>query len=187
MTRRFLDNVRSDINTQIVTNTNGDITAVVLAPLMIDTIDSSIQDESRLLKTVEELAIPITTVYTAPVVYDSAEGGDATFLKVNLPAGTITTNTVAGFTYDVFLVLTFIGIQNTRYDATFLLNGVAVGLEVSAIGFGINDPTTIQIQSTSLSTASDSVISVGIKADIAGNIDLLQAALRVDIMPTNNP
>jgi len=187
MTRRFLDNVRSDINTTIVVNGTGDIGAEDLAPLMLDTIDSCVNDEARLLKEVEEIDVALTTSYTTPIIYDSSEGGDATFLKVNLGAGTITTATTAGFSYDVALFISFIGINNTRYDASFLQNGVPVGLETSGIGFGNNDPTHLSLTSTSLSTASNSVIEIGLKADVAGDIDILAAALRVDIIPTNNP
>jgi hypothetical protein len=187
MTRRFLDDVRADINNTIVANIVGDIGADDLRPLMIDTIDSSISDESRLLRTTFVAAVPVGLTYTSPVTYDVAEGGDATFLKVNQGAGTITTATVAGFTYDVYMVITFVGTQNVRFDCSFMLNGVNTGLQISGIGFGNDDPTTIQIQSTSLSTATDSVIELGIRADLAGTIDILQAALRVDILPTNNP
>jgi hypothetical protein len=187
MTRRFLDNVRSDINTQIVTNANGDITAVVLAPLMIDTIDSCVIDQSKLIKNVPEAAVALTTVYTQPIIYDLQEGGDAVFLKVNLGAGSITTNVTAGFTYNVELFISFIGVNNTRYDASFMIDGVPFGIAVSAIGFGAGDPSLLTISGTELSAASNSTITIGLKADLAGDIDIEAAVLKVDIAPTNNP
>jgi hypothetical protein len=187
MTRRFLDNVRSDINTQIVTNANGDITAVVLAPLMIDTIDSCVIDQSRLIKNVPEAAVALTTVYTQPIIYNESEGGDATFLKVNLGAGSITTNVTEGFTYNVEMFISFIGINNTRYDASFLVNGVPTGITVSTIRSGADEQSLLTLTGTALSAASNSTVTIGLKADVAGDIEILAAVLRVDIAPTNNP
>lgn len=187
MTRRFLDNVRSDINTTIVVNATGDIGADDLRPLLIDTIDSCVIDQSRLIKNVPEASVPVTTVYTSPISYTIEEGGDGLFLKMNLVAGTITSNVTEGFTYNAGMWISFVGVNNIRYDASFLVDGSPVGIEVSGIGFGAGDPTLLTLTGTVLATPSNSVFEIGLKAESAGDIEILSATLRLDIVPTNNP
>jgi hypothetical protein len=127
MTRRFLDDIRTEINAQIVSNGAGAITALVLNPLMIDTIDSCIADEAKLRRDAEQLTVPLTAAYTTPIVYDYSEGGDGSFLIVNEAAGTITSSYTPGFSYGFTLGVNIIGTLNARYYLSGMVDGVQQG------------------------------------------------------------
>jgi hypothetical protein len=186
MTRRFLDDIRADVNAGIITNGVGSITALVLNPLMIDTIDSCIADEAKLRRDAEQLTVPLTAAYTTPIVYDYSEGGDGSFLIVNEAAGTITSSATPGFSYGFALDVVIIGALNARYDMSGLIGGVAQGFVTSGTGEGANDPITLHLGGTSLSTPASGVLELGLKTDSPGNITIVSAAMRLDILPTNN-
>jgi hypothetical protein len=186
MTRRFLDDIRDDVNAGIISNGVGSISALVLNPLMIDTLDSTISDEAKLRRDAEQLAVPLTTSFTTPIIYDYEEGGDGSFLIVNQGAGTITSSSTPGFSYGFTLGLTMIGTLNARYDLSGMVDGVQQGFISSGTGEGPGDPISLLITGTSLSTFPSNALSLGLRTDNAGDVTILNASMRLDILPTNN-
>jgi hypothetical protein len=186
MSRIFLDDLRATINSQIITNNTGAITAAILKPILIDAVDSLANDEGKLRRDAEQAGVALTTAYTTPVVYDYEEGGNLDFVIIDQGAGTISSGGSAGFSYAFVITVTLVGTQNVRYDLIGMLNGAPAGAAVSGTGEGINDPITLILEGTSLSTPANTSLEIGLRADVAGAVDILSAALRLDVLPTNN-
>ncbi|AUR97446.1 hypothetical protein NVP1239O_10 [Vibrio phage 1.239.O._10N.261.52.F6] len=188
MTRRFLDDIRAEINTYLVAG--GDTTASELNPTLIDMLDSTIEDESAIFSLVQTDNVPTTTEWTKinTTVYGGSQGGDGVFLKPDFANGQIVTNTVAGFSYNVGAAISFEGQANTRFDFRLLKDGIPVGIIDIQTGEGNNDPITANPRAYIPSADSDAVFSVGVRSpDGANNIDIISAVLYATILPTNNP
>lgn len=100
MARRFLDDIRSDMAALYVPG--GGIAAVDEGALMLDMLDSVIQDECVIFGQTPVPAHPTTTAYVSiGVGYTDTVGGDATFLKANALSGEIQGATTPGFTYSL--------------------------------------------------------------------------------------
>jgi hypothetical protein len=194
MTRRFLDDVRADLTALLVTA--GATTALELQPLLIDTIDSSVDDECVVGSTIPAVGIPILVTWTPIVldgvggaVYDTAVGGDATFLKVSIPLGKVTLSTVPGFTYEVEGYINFSDLgSNVAIDFSILVDGVPVGFLASLTGGGSARARSATMKALILSTGADAVIELGVRTpDGAQAIDTSSLGILVTIKPTNNP
>lgn len=186
--RRFLDDVRDDINNMIVSG--GGLLATELAPLMIDMIDSTIQDESALSSVTETLAQPIGTGWTpvAAAVFDTSVGGDAEFLKVSLPTGSIETASTAGFTYRATGLLSFQDIgSNVSIEFSILKNGQQAGFIAAMTGGGNNRARSASFQHVDLSAGEDDLYTIGVRCpDGVQDIDIISIGLGLSILPTNN-
>lgn len=203
MPRRFLDDIRADVNTlknraatDFPDNNIGSITPAVLRTyqedsmtLRIDEIDSQKQDEAFLIATTDQLNVSIGANWTTLTTYDVASGDDSAgqgFLKVNQAGGIITTKDVSGWTYKAAAFVSFEGAGNVRYDLAIMANGVPVGFIGSTTGEGAADPVSVAATHTDPSTQANTEFSIAMKTDSAGDIDIFSAVLEVTIMPTNN-
>jgi hypothetical protein len=188
MSRRFLDNVRNDLTALLVTG--GETPAPALAALLIDTLDSTIQDEAVLSTTTPTPAVPTATTWQNidPTIYDNTTGGDAVFLKTDIANGRIVTATQAGFSYSVRGLVSFTDLQtNRQIEFSILANGVQVGFIASQIGAGNGRPKSLSFEHVILSAASDTVYTIGLQtADGVNSVEVLSAGLAVVIQPTNN-
>jgi hypothetical protein len=185
MARRFLDDVRADLSAQLVTD--GDTTAPQLLSLLIDTIDSTINDESAL---VIDIDVPlVTTTAFVPIInYDTVIGGDGDFLTPDAVAGTIKSSATAGFTYDLFGQVSFIATNNARYEFVMLRNGIESGFVAAVTGTGVSDSMTLSVDTTVLSNLSNNTVSLGLRSIVGGDaITLTQVVLKAVVKPTNNP
>jgi hypothetical protein len=189
MTRRFLDDVRADINAQIITNAAGLITAAILAPLMIDTIDSSVEDEAGLGSNILVPALAVNDTTWTVVPMDTARGGDAQFLIVDLIGNQITTSPVAGYTYNNTGLASIIGSNNAVYELAILADGLPVGYIGVVTTRGPSKPVTVQAYELELSTPASTSFQIGIRivSAVSGTVDIVSSANIVTIKPTNNP
>ena len=191
MSRIFLDDLRNSINTEIIFNDAGEITADVLRPLLIDTIDSTIQDECVLASNVPSLGIVTGAAWVALTtgIYDITVGGDAEFLLPDEAAGHISTSAVAGFTYVVRGSISFTDMQNNRHiNFAILADGVPVGFIAHDTGRGNGKPESASFEHVSLSAPANTVYQIGVQTDDGANtVDVLTIGLSVVIQPTNNP
>ena len=191
MTRRFLDEIRAEINAQIVTNAAGDITAALLNPLMIDTIDSCIQDECAIASNTTSLAVPTTATWASlgTGVYDIVTGGDGDFLSPDEVIGDISSSDTAGFTYLVEGKVSIEGInQNTSIEFSILADGVPVGFIASVTGGHGERPLSTSFSHLSLSTPAGTHYTIGVNTpNGAETIDIGSVGLSLTIQPTNNP
>ena len=187
MSRLFLDDVRSDIVTQLQPAAN--TTGPELSALLINLIDSSIQDECGI--TGDVLTPFATTVawQSIAVGFTTDIGGDGDFLKPNFATGEIITSVTAGFTYEIELFASFEDLANgQRVDFSVLENGVPVGFLSANQGEGNDDPVTATAKQIEISASSNAVYTIGIRTPQgANNLDILSLALVVTIQPTNNP
>jgi hypothetical protein len=187
MSRRFLDDVRTDVNTQLVTNGTGAITASILNPIILDTIDSTIPDEC-FLSGDATAAIPIGVTYTQlSTAFNNQAGGDGDFLKPDVVNGQVETSTTAGFTYSVSTRVSFYGTTNSDFDFTIFQDGVAIGFAGGETGEGVNDPVTGVASVLVNSAPTNALYSVAVKSSQASTIDIIDILLSVIILPTNNP
>lgn len=187
MTRKFLDEVRADIDTTLITG--GDTTAPKLAQLLNDVIDSSVQDECAIYSTASG-SVDITNAWTKvnSTTYSADTGEVPGFLFPDFANGQIAVSPTAGFTYSVTATLVMQGDTNDRYDLTIFEDGVKVPVEVSGTGDGTNDPITLQVRWYVKSAPANGVYAMFVKSQNASDtITVDQAILAVTIQPTNNP
>jgi hypothetical protein len=188
MTRRFLDDLRADINAQIIPNVGGLITADILRPLMIDTIDSSVDDEAGLGNTTPVIGLAVDDTNWTVLPSSVVRGGDAEFLIVDLPGNKITSTIVAGFSYNITGLASLIGGNNNVYELGVLQNGIQTGYIGVTTTRGPSKPVSVQAYELELSTASSTDFQIGIRivSAAAGTVDVVSSANIVTILPTNN-
>ena len=190
MTRRFLDDIKADIATLMEDNTTGDFLLAQDRQLRIDMIDSTINDECVLLASTPVASIPTTVGWTilGTGVYDTATGGDATFLKANLVAGTIVSNTTPGFTYSAEGFVSFEGANNAAYEFAIGRNGTPSLLVTKTTGSGPGDPSNAYFQALDLSALADTSFSIMCRTpDGVNTMDLAQCYFVLTVKPTSNP
>ena len=189
MTRRFLDDIRNDVTTILVTN--GETTAAEMRGMMLDMLDSTIQDEAVIASNVPSLAVPtaITFIPLTTGIYDAEVGGDADFITVDIINGTIKSSTTAGFTYELEGKVSFqdLGV-NTPINFAILRNGIQQGFIAEMTGGGNNRPRTASFSHVVLSAESDAIFTIGVQTpNGVQNIDINSIAMSCTIQPTNNP
>lgn len=198
MTRLFLDNLRTLVNSRIPDNDIGAIDAADVRENMLDVIDSTIQDEAGLTSsTTPTITVDLTATWVklddlldAPVIaYDTTIGGDATFLKVDQTAGTITSNATPGFTYEGLGAITVNSTAGEVIEAAIGLDGLPGDLIGSNVGAAGTRPESIFLRRYIPSTAANSEFSIIIRAPdgSANNVEITTRSLGIIVLPTNNP
>jgi hypothetical protein len=189
MSRRFLDDVRADINAQIIANGAGLVTANILRPLMIDTIDSTIDDEAVIGSNTLVPALAVNDVTWTPLPADIEVGGDAQFLTVDLINDQIISAPTAGYTYNATGLASLSGATNRVFEMAILQSGVPVGYIGNISTGGNARPVSAQAFRLSLSTPISSNFQLGIRSVTNANdvIDVVSSALTLTVKPTNNP
>ena len=184
-----MDDIRTDLSALLVTG--GNTPAPALNALLIDTIDSSIEDEGGIYSTTPVNGIATALTYTElNTIYTTDLGGGGSFIIPNFAAGNVATSSVAGFTYQVIAQLSAEIAKNDRFDFTILQNGVPVGVgeSVTGNGVGTNRPVGVNVTSLILSSPADAVYSVAVKSpDGVSVLNVLKCSLFTVIKPTNNP
>ena len=189
MTRRFLDDVRTDIVNLMAQPTPLTKTQVI-ASLAKDILDSCVQDECYIRSTAPTLGVAVTDSWTKvnSTTYDVELGGDGSFLIPSFANGEITTSAIAGFSYIIAANVTFTGTNNTRYFFSALENGVPIGGIDSHLISGNSSPVSSLILTRELSAPANAVFALGIMSDKAvDTIDIVAVDFSVEIVPTNNP
>lgn len=190
MTRRFLDDVRSDIATLFPDNAIGDISPADLRLVTTDMIDSTIQDECTIFGATPVVGhVTAATFEDITVGFTDTQGGDGVFLKPNAAGGTIVTNTVAGFTY---LIWGGISVELANGIAVnFVLrkaNGNLISVPIGVTGRGAGNPVSVQLRGLMNAAATDEAVSLAVQTpDGASTIDIQVQSLTAIIEPTNNP
>ena len=191
MTRRFLDDVRADIDAVIVPNGAGAITAALMNPIMHDMIDSTIDDEGGIFGVTPVTGIPVTAAFSELLTLFTTElGGDGTFIIPAAALGQVTSSAVAGFTYNALVQLSVECANNSQFDFTVMQDGIAIGVGESVTGRGTGNgrPVAVNIETLILSAPADAVYTVGVKSpDGNSNINVIKASLFIVVKPTNNP
>lgn len=187
--RKFLDNVRAAIVAQLVTA--GETTAPQLNDILIDLIDSSIEDEGGITSTTPVNGVDVDLTYTEITsVFTANVGGDGAFIKPDFTVGAVQTSPTAGFSYHVLVQLSVEIAKNDRFDFTVVQDGVAIGVGTSVTGNGVgNDrPVGVNMNVLVLSAPANAVYTVAVKSpDGASTMNVLKASLFTVIKPTNNP
>jgi len=189
MSRRFLDDVRADINAAIIPNGAGLITADVLRPILIDSIDSSIDDEAIIGSSLDVIGLAINDTTWTVIPCDDSVGGDAQFLNVDLANNQIVTSPTAGYTYASSALVNLVGANNKRFEIAVLEDGTPSGAIGEITARGNNKPVNVTAFGLELSTPSSTSYTIGIRSidDPADTLDIHDRALSVTIKPTNNP
>lgn len=189
MARRFLDNIRADMALLYVPG--GGIAAVNEGALMLDMLDSVIQDEAVIASNAASLAVPTTTSYLPLTtdIYDVGVGGDDDFITLDVINGTVTTSSTPGFTYELEGKVSFADLgSNVKINFSVLVNGVQAGFVAELTGGGGTNPRTASFSHVVLSALADAVFTIGVQTpDVADTIDINSIALSCTIQPTNNP
>jgi len=187
MTRRFLDNIRADIATQLADNPTGDITAAIMQNLLLDMIDSTIQDEGAITGG-SVLDIALTNAWQLLDIFDTNVGGDGDFITPSAGTGVIVTSDNAGFSYQINAQLSFVTDNNRDYEFSILQDGVEIGFLSSQTGTGAGDTQSIYLSTFVKSAPADAQYSIGARNNgTTGDLDVIASSITVIIVPTNNP
>ena len=188
MARRFLDDVRSDINTLFADNIIGAITPARLRTSLRDIIDSTIQDEGVISISAPITGVVLPSTFTNLTGFVNTLGGDGTFIKLEPSNNRIVTAATAGFTYTVFAGLSFEGVNNEEVEFAIGYNGVQGDYTPIATARGLGRPLALQIRGLTLSAAANTNLTFMARAvDGTATIDILDMYLAAIINPTNNP
>lgn len=187
--RKFLDTVRADLTAQLVTA--GETTAPQLNDLLIDLIDSSIEDEGGIFSLTPTNGLAVDLAYTEITSAFTANiGGDGVFIQPDFTIGAVQTSPTAGFSYQILVQLSVEIAKNDRFDFTVMQDGVPIGVGASVTGNGVgtNRPVGVSVTSLVLSSPANAVYTVAVKSpDGASTMNVLKASLFTVIKPTNNP
>jgi hypothetical protein len=188
MSRIFLDQLQTQINTQLADNITGLITPVIMRSVCSNLLDSLHNDEAILTQ-----SVPVTVALTAtptvvPNIFDGSLGGDGDFLKPNIASSYIEGTSIAGFTYWIVAECTIVPGNNVQVDMQAALNGVPYGPIQSVIGTGPSDVASMSVIAVQLSNPSNGQIGVAYSSPGgAVSIDINSSETLVMVVPTDNP
>lgn len=186
MARQFLDDLRTRIVNELPDNSVGLITPEIMRDLTRDIIDSTVQDEGA-INGPGQTGVALTGTYQNLGGYSSSQGGDGTFVKLDVGLGQIVTATTAGFTYEVLAAVSFEGSTNDEYEFAIGINGAPGAYQPSVTGRGPGRPSSVYLRAYQTSLPSDSVITVMARSPDNATIDVTDIILGAIILPTNNP
>lgn len=189
MSRRFLDDVRADINAGIIANGAGLITADVLRPMLIDTIDSSIDDEATIGSSTDIIALAVNDTTWTVIECDEFIGGDAQFLNVDLANNQMVSSPTAGYTYSCIALANLESGATKRYELAVLVNGTPTGYIGDITTRGVNKPVNDEASALVLSAVASAKFQIGIRSidDVSDTLNIRGHVLQLVIKPTNNP
>ena len=186
MTRKFLDQIKTDMETILPDNLTNEVSPADIRTVITDVMDSTKQDEGVISGGAVGVA-PLDGVFQSLASFDTEEGDDAIFLKLNAAAGQIQTASTAGYTYQISAKIAF-DAGNNNLEFTIGMNGTPIGFITRDEGAGNNDQVTIQVGYFSRSTPADAVFTLMVRAvDGSANLNVVETALAAVIWPTNNP
>jgi hypothetical protein len=188
MTRRFKDDIKTDINLYIVNNTQGEITPDILRPIIIDGLDSNADDEAGIASSTINMAVAVTDSAWTVLSTDIVVGGDAEFLIVDGANDKVTTAAIAGYSYTMTGLASISATNGAVFELAVIENGVPVGYVGSLTTRGAAKPVSVQAYNHDLSTASSREVQLAarIVSSASGTIDVYGCSLVVTIKPTNN-
>jgi hypothetical protein len=190
MTRRFIDDIKNEINTLMADNASGDFTLAMDRSIRFDMLDSTVQEEATILSNhVESLGYPVTGSYALlSSVYNETIGGDGTFLIVNESAGQITTTVTPGFTYFGLVALSIQGPNNADYLFTISENGVQIGYQAAVTSTGGTNRLSMSFPLEVNAAPASASYGVSIMSpNGAATVDILDINFRLAVLPTFNP
>ena len=191
MTRKFLDDVRTQVDTLLADNNAGDISPLDVRTVLNNIIDSTIQDEAQLASTAAftpyTLSVGSYAVIGGSGVYDTSRGDDGDWLNINLNAGTVTGSATPGYSYTVKAGVTFSGLANNEVvDLAIGVNDTPQGFVTNIVGDGGSRPGSRYWEGGVLTAGTSDVFSIMAQTDTAGTIQIDAITLTVIVEPTNN-
>lgn len=212
-TRRFLDDIRTDIDTNdqyridnIYTNTDESISGDTVGVWMQAAVQiqadmlRSLADSEALLSGSTTTSFPITDTWVnlsdallgSGSMFDIAIGDDSAgegFLKIDMPSGTITGKDVAGYTYNAIGALGVDAGTNEVIEVAIGLNGSPNTAFVgSVIGTGGVREQSVYVERYTLSAPANAVYSLMVRApDGAATIQVTPRNWGLAVKPTDNP
>lgn len=209
MARRFLDDVAQDIvdlqafvDANIQTNVTGDISGSLVNSVytsinanMRDVLDSSVQDEAGLTSSTGlPVAVTVGTDWTviddnlAVGIYDTAIGGDGSFLIPNLANGSITGTSIPGFSYTAEGAIQADLAPGAFVEVALGLNGVPGDLVQTINGTSGARFEGAYVRRYLPTTPANGVFQLLLRCpDGPETFDISVRTFGVIIMPTRNP
>ena len=192
MSRKFLDDIRAEITSQMPDNNVGLVTPAIVRGIMQDIVDSTVEDVAFIYRTGGPLVGYARTATAAllPTLFD------ANYLATNMDgvatqqaAGTITLGNVAGRQYKGTFNITFEGANGSEVQAGLFIGGVLSPLWGAAASVpAANRQVTITMPWYINKSVASQVIGPALwLPNGAGTIDVTAVQFSCSIMPTNNP
>lgn len=189
MTRRFLDDVRADIDSAISANGLGLITADVLRPLMKDMVDSTASELVVIGATTPTNNVTVTNSAWAVLPCNEARGASTQVLNINLADNSVTSSPTAGFIYHLIGTLSLTASRNSTYQLAILEDGIPVGFIGEITTQGGTRPVNVQARMLNTNTGASTKYQLAIKgiSDASSSVDFEAVSMFATIRPTNNP
>ena len=188
MTRRFLDTLRNTANVLLADNTNRDISPSDVRNIIIDTIDSTVQDEGEIFSTSPTAGVVLTGTFSSLTAIYAAGGSDGGgFINTDFAAGTIVGSSTAGFSYTVRAYVTVNTSNNEEVEFAIGIDGVEDPFFATLTGNGTRNQS-VSVGAFDRSASSGAVYTLMARAvDGSATITVDSVRLVVVIQPTNNP
>jgi len=192
VSRKFLDDIRAEITSQMPDNSVGLVTPAIVRGIMRDIVDSTVEDVAFIYRTGGPATGYARTATAAllPNLFDAdylASNMDGTTTQIT--AGTITLGTVAGRQYKGTFNITFEGANGTEVQAGLFIGGVLSPLWGAAASVpAASRQVTITMPWYINKSVASQVIGPALwLPNGAGTIDVTAVQFSCSIMPTNNP
>lgn len=192
MSRKFLDTIKTEMETVINDNQTGDVEPADVRGVLGDMIDSLKQDEGTLYSNVDPAATGYAVGANWAVIdegYAVAEGDDGEFLNLSLPDGTVTTTPTPGYSYTVKAAITLEASNSIPIDLAIGVNGAPSSFVTTVVGDGSGDPVSRYWEAFIKTAGASDAIGILMRHGSGGttSIDINSIALVAVIEPTNNP
>ncbi len=188
MSRKFLDDIKTDINTLWADNITGNISPADLRGPIIDSIDSLKQDEGQIASTAPTIGLVLTGTFQDLITtYDIESGDDGSFLKTFFASGQIQSSATPGFSYQCVGRVTVEAANNETIEFSVGINSVPIGFIGALTGNANNDLSVDFSHFERAASANDNFTLMARAADGAATIDIQAILMTLIIWPTNNP
>ena len=187
MARRFLDDIRADILSELPDNTVGAITPAIVRGILRDMCDSLAQDECALTSPPSAVVNLTTTPTEYPQIFDAVIGGAPGFLVGNATTGRFELSPTPGFSYTFRYYLQAEGNQNAELNFNIVRDGVVVGETYEIIARGPGRGTASAAAWYELTGIANGTFGLALSSPGSDTFTITNAFAIASIVPTNNP
>lgn len=190
MTMQFLSDVKAEINANITTNGNGDISGADVRNILQNMVDSLYYRSAALIgdHSAAPLAQPLTTTPTNyPNLYTNELEIDPAVVAADLVAGTVSP-LLGGFICEAVMGFVASGANGRIVTAQLFKNGVAQSrFRLQATMTGAGEPDAAHLALPLIGVLANDVFDMRLSVDTNATITFTSLSLVLRVIPTFAP
>lgn len=185
MARKFLNTIRSEVQTLLADNTTGNISAAEMRQVIVDTLDSTYESSAYV---VSNAASPGTVVTATPAIIPMASpvssSAEPTWLLANAINRQVSVLAPAvGFAVSAIVEATIEAANNDVIEFAIFQNGVATRWTAEATGRGAGRPASISLGGILIGSVG--TIDLRVSSPAGSTVNFLTSSMIVSVRPTN--